>query len=198
MNIDYYYGGSRIAGLSQSDAQTVAHACQYVDDETVRRILVFEDGQTYERFATAQSMLDYRNLQSEEDKLIWAPFHFLPGGAGDALHEKVVCTPNSDIAKDMVRHAIRKKNATNALHRLGITLHVYVDTCAHQRLTGTKSPHNHIVWLEGNDHDEDTWRGKLKGYLRTAENTAAANFLDLISGLGHGAALPFPDMPWAK
>jgi hypothetical protein len=201
MNIDFHYGViyavARIGGFAAKDAQTVAHACQYVDDATTPGVLEFSEGQTYERFASAHVMLDYRNEMNDQDKLVWAPFHFLPGGDGNSLDEKAVCRPDSVIAKTMVKRAIEARQADNALHRLGITLHTYVDTWAHQGFTGTVSKRNHITYLKGDDHDEKTWLSKLNGFLGTAENTVAAIALDTISGLGHGAALHFPDMPWA-
>ncbi len=160
-------------------------------------MLKFAEGQTYERFASAHVMWDYRNASNDQDKLVWAPFHFLPGGEGSSLDEKAVCRPDSAIARQMVKRAIEVRQANNALHRLGITLHTYVDTWAHQGFTGTVSKRNHVLYLKGDDHDEKTWLSQLNGFLEIAEDTTAAIALDTISGLGHGAALHFPDMPWA-
>lgn len=202
MNIDFHYGViyavTRLAGLNREDAQIVAHACQYVDDSTVPGILEFEGGETFDRFASAHAMSDYKNLVNKEDRVVWAPFHFLPGGQGESLEDKSICKPDSDIARAMVRRAIEKNNQGNSLHRLGITLHVYVDTWAHQNFTGTISKHNIVTSLEGVDYDHNTWLKKLKGLFTEAEDQAESKFLDTISGLGHGAALHFPDMPWAK
>lgn len=202
MNIDFHYGViytiARLAGMPKTDATTVAHACQYVDDATTRGILRFEGGETFERFASAHEMLDYRNAFNDENRVIWAPFHFLPGGVGETLEDKAVCVPDSKIAREMMRRAIAGRNAENALHRLGVSLHVYVDTWAHQGFSGLDSKHNEVLSLEGDDHAEATWREKLDSYAQAAINNIEARALDIISGLGHGAALHFPDMPWAK
>lgn len=202
MNIDFHYGViyvvTRLGGMKREDAQTVAHACQYIDDSTVPGILKFEGGETFDRFASAHKMFDYKNAFNEVNRLVWAPFHFLPAGQGKTLEEKSICRPDSVIAKGMVRRAIDARNANNALHRLGVTLHVYVDTWAHQNFTGTVSKHNHVTSLQGDEHDHDTWLGKLKGLLNDAGVQVESDILDQISGLGHGAALHFPDMPWAK
>ncbi len=202
MNIDFHYGViyvvTRLAGMGPEEAQTVAHACQYIDDSTVPGILDFENGETFYRFASAHKMCDYKNELNEINRLVWAPFHFLPAGQGETLDEKSICMPDSAIAREMVRRGIRARNTNNGLHRLGVTLHVYVDTWAHQKFSGTKSPHNIITSLEGDDHDHATWLGKLKGFLTEAGENVESEFVDLISGLGHGAALHFPDMPWAK
>lgn len=202
MNIDFHYGViyavSRLAGMEQETAQIVAHACQYIDDATTNGILEFEGGERFERFASAHKMFDYANMLNEQNRLVWAPFHFLPAGQGDTLEEKSICRPDSVIAKEMVRHAINGQGASNALHRLGVSLHVYVDTWAHQGFSGTISDHNVVHYLHGDDHDHNTWLEKLKGYLIDAGHNVEALGLDAISRLGHGAALHFPDMPWAK
>jgi len=202
MNIDFHYGvvyiTSRLAGMNQEQAQIVAHACQYVDDSTMPGILEFAGGETFERFASAHKMFDFKNAENKENRVVWAPFHFLPGGQGNSLEEKSICRPDSDIARTMVRRAIEGKNSNNGLHRLGVALHVYVDTWAHQGFTGIISKHNIVESLEGDDHDHHTWLEKLKGFITKTEENIESQFLDMVSGLGHGAALHFPDMPWAK
>lgn len=97
----------------------------------------------------------------------------------------------------MVRDAIMLEMTDNNLHRLGITVHTYVDTWAHQNFAGVVSLHNLISTLVGDDHDEETWKGKILEHLAAAGETAEAWGLDILSRLGHGAALHFPDMPWA-
>ena len=202
MNIDFHYGViyviSRLAGMPPADAQVVAHSCQYVDDSTTPGILEFAGGERFERLASAHKMYDYKNALNAENRVVWAPFHFLPGGQGDTLEDKSVCRPDSPIAREVVRRAIADSGAENALHRLGVTLHVYIDTWAHQGFSGTVSEHNKITHLAGDDHDHETWRAKLAAKVAEAEDTAGALVLSQISGLGHGAALHFPDMPWAK
>ncbi|OOG66393.1 hypothetical protein B0E46_02700 [Rhodanobacter sp. B04] len=202
MNIDFHYGViyllGRLAGLEKPDAETVAHACQYVDDSTVSGVLEFEGGESYERFASAHKMFDYMNIDNTSDKRIWAPFHFLPAGEGSTLEDKSVCKPDSTIAREMVTHAIDSRGAENALHRLGITLHVYIDTWAHQNFSGTISDHNVVRSLSSDDVTHETWLGKLKQSLDDVVHTAQTGFLDHVVKLGHGAALYFPDQPWAK
>lgn len=202
MNIDFHYGViyvvSRLGGLDRPQAQIVAHACQYIDDSTVPGLLKFAGGETFERFASAHKMFDYKNADNDENRVVWAPFHFLPAGQGATLEEKAVCRPNSDIAKEMVRRALERRHASNGLHRLGVTLHVYVDTWAHQGFSGTESNYNKLTLLVGDQHDQQSWWAKLKENLGVVEDNIKAGALDIISGLGHGAALHFPDMPWAK
>ena len=46
-----------------------------------------------------------------EQRLVWVPFHFLPGDKGDTLERKLVCQMDSPIAREMV--------ANNLQHALG-------------------------------------------------------------------------------
>jgi len=202
MNIDFHYGViyivARLAGLPVADATTVAHACQYIDDSTNKGILEFAGGESYERFATAHGMLDYKNEQTLEDRRVWAPFHFLPACEGSTLEEKYVCRPDSAVARAMVKHALQSRQQDNALHRLGITLHVYVDTWAHQNFSGTISAGNVVKSLKSDDCTAEQWKAKLLGYLNTAKDEVITDLADHLSKLGHGAAIHFPDLPWAK
>lgn len=201
MNIDFHYGViyvvARLGGLNPTQARTVAHACQYIDDSTVPGLLRFAGGETFDRLASAHKMLDYGNMDNDQNRVTWVPFHFLPGGQGASFEERALCRPNSQIAKEMVRRALDNPAAPNALHRLGVTLHVYVDTWAHQGFSGIESDFNRISSLVGDDHDEKTWLERLSAYVGGAVDNLTTQALDVVSGLGHGAALHFPDMPWA-
>jgi hypothetical protein len=202
MNIDFHYGViyvvARLAGMDTAQAKVVAHACQYVDDATTPGVLIFEGGESFERFASAHRLFDYHNLLNGQNRLVWAPFHFLPGGEGKTLEERALCRPDSAIARAMVKRAIAARTQANGLHRLGVTLHVYVDTWAHQGFSGTVSKYNQVTELHGDDHDEATWLGKLAGFVSDTAQNVKAQVLDAVCNLGHGAALHFPDMPWAR
>ena len=202
MNIDFHYGVvyivARWGGLSPQDAQTVAHACQYVDDATTDGPLRFEGQQSFDRFASAHAMLDYRNLLQARDERVWAPFHFLPSGAGETLDEQLVCRPNSAPARELVRHVLHSHAAApadNDLHRLGVCLHTYVDTWAHQGFSGVLSERNHVQHLVGEWHQTAAhWLSELHGLMDEAE----AKAVGVISKVGHGSALHYPDLPWAE
>jgi hypothetical protein len=97
-----------------------------------------------------------------------------------------------------VQRAIEERRAETGLHRLGVALHSYVDTWAHQDFSGIASRNNVVLFLEGEDSAQNAWSYRLQHALNTAGATAAAWALDLVSRLGHGAALSYPDMPWMK
>jgi hypothetical protein len=202
MNIDFHYGVvyvvARLGGMPADDACVVAHACQYIDDATTAGLLLFKGGETYERFASAHSMHDYQNAENADNRLVWAPFHFLPANQGVTLEERAVCRPDSDIAREVVRRAIRGADAVNALHRLGVTLHSYVDTWAHQGFSGIKSDVNRVHDLEAEDCTATQWGERLKQFASHLLSEVETNVLSRIFPLGHGAALHYPDQPWAE
>jgi len=202
MNIDFHYGViyilARLAGFKLPEAETIAHACEYVDDSTVTGTLDFAGGQSFERFASAHEMFDHKNMVRDSDKRVWAPFHFLPACEGATFDEKCVCRPDSKPARIMVQEAILQRGSENALHRLGVTIHVYVDTWAHQGFTGTISKNNIVHGLHSEDHAPESLLKELRRKVYAASDLVESQLVDMISRLGHGAALHLPDLPWAK
>lgn len=126
-------------------------------------------GETYERFASAHEMLDYKNMLDEKDRLVWAPFHFLPAGEGTDLDDKSVCRPDS------------KNRPGN-------------DAPRDRRQTGRKRG---AFARRPRPRPQDLVCEIKKSHSRGRRNIEA-DALSFISKLGHGAALHFPDMPWAK
>ena len=202
MNIDFHYGVvyvvARLGGLAAQDATIVAHACQYVDDATQDGLLYFAGGETFERFATAHKLFDYKNMFNERNRLVWTPFHFLPGGVGASLEERAICKPDSPIAHAIVKRAIGHKGADNALHRLGVTLHTYVDTWAHQGFAGIECASNKVHHLEAEDCTREQWLTWFAQFTERTLDDIKSNLLTDAFPLGHGAALHYPDQPWAK
>jgi hypothetical protein len=207
MNIDFHYGiiylAARVAGMAPADAETVAHASQYVDDATTDGPLMFRDGESFDRFASAHKMIDYRNVVQARDDRVWAAFHFLPAGQGTTFEEKAVCRPDSAPARAMAEDMLKTcRESDNPLHRLGVCLHTYVDTWAHQGFSGIISKRNVVrsIALEGSAPIK-----YLPAFLRAWLPTVFANFLATevfaripYIELGHGAASHYPDAPWLK
>jgi hypothetical protein len=202
MNIDFHYGvvyiTTRLGGLSSPDAQTVAHACQYIDDATTPGLLRFSGGEQFERFASAHQLFDYENTQDDLNRLVWTPFHFLPAGVGRTLEQRAICRPDSEVARELVRHALARRGADNALHRLGATLHTYVDTWAHQGFSGIESDYNKVSHLEADDCSREDWLERFERYTGHLIDRLQSDVLTRALPLGHGAALTYPDLPWAK
>jgi len=200
MQIDFHhattYVVARLAGFPKDKAEIVAHASQYVDDATSAGTIHFDNGALYSRIASAHKMLDRRNADELANHKAWIPFHFLPGndGLGEGQNpigtfiNKIVCKPDSSIARQMVRQAIIDQNRQYGLHRLGITMHVYADTWAHQGFAGVLHNINEV---------EDARETGKSGGFSLGLGTIIADFLDdAIPPLGHGRATVFPDMPF--
>lgn len=198
MQIDFHHAVTyvvcRLAGLSARDAGVVAYAAQYVDDATNTGTVRFSNGAMYHRLSSAHRTFDYRNLEELARQQVWIPFHFMPGNGGapagedppGKFIEKLVCRPDSPPARDMVRLAIAKRGAAHALHRLGITLHTYCDTWAHQGFAGVSHRVNHAEDLRGPDGEPDERiMTKLQNF-----------FVRQTLPLGHGAVLGNPDKPY--
>ena len=187
------YIAARIAGFSRAKASIIAYSAQYVDDATDSGVIRFENGAMYSRISSAHKMLDYRNSDKLANHLVWIPFHFLPGNDGKAAGEdpeggfinKLVCCPDSFIARDMLRACANDFDKPYALHRLGIAMHVYADTWAHQGFVGVNHKINEISNLKSDDHAlDESFVNKMANY-----------FLSEKFPLGHGAALSYPDRP---
>jgi len=200
MQIDFHHATTyviaRLAGFVKADAETIAYAAQYVDDATSEGTVYFDNKAVYNRISSAHKMLDKRNIKALANHQVWMAFHFLPGNgnlaAGDnpdgSFIEKIICRPNSPVAKDMVRNAIEDQNKKYSLHRLGVVMHIYADTWAHQGFAGVLHPVNDVE-----DAKEigttDVFGGSLKEWIRD-------RLEDAIPPLGHGRAMEFPDMPF--
>jgi hypothetical protein len=202
MQIDFHHATTwvvaRAAGFSEADANIIAYASQYVDDATNYGYINFTNGAAYERVPSAHGMLDYKNLEQLKNMKVWVPFHFLPGNGGlpagenpkGSFIQKLVCKPGSYVAEDMVNECIREKDRPYALHRLGITSHVFVDTWGHQGFAGVQHDINKVTELKG--ASEEPAAGLIEKVGHYFSELAQEN----IPSLGHGQALSNPDLPY--
>lgn len=204
MQIDFHHGVvyvlARLAGFSRQAAGTIAACSQYVDDATRCEPVRFTNGAIYNPICSAHKMLDYRNFNHLAAQLVWVPFHFLPGNnmlpAGEGEDRefvtRLVCRPDSPLAGEMVSRCILSAGEKNSLHRLGITLHVYADTWAHQGFAGIQSHVNSVQYLTG-DITSQNLLEKVSNYFTDCFDRGCSRFIDGISPLGHGAVLSYPD-----
>ncbi len=202
VQIDFHHGVmyvlSRLAGFNTEEANIISYCSQYVDDAINGGFIKFKNHPMFYRISTAHGMLDTRNTDEQANQHSWLPFHFLPGNeAGNSRDlgfvARLICRQNSDLAKEMVTECISKKNDYNGLHRLGITMHVYADTWAHQGFAGIKHEINKVQNLSddsGNDLVEKIIE-PLEGAVDHIKSLLIDNF-----PLGHGAALSCPDQPY--
>ncbi len=202
MQIDFHHATTyviaRDAGFAHKEADIIAYAAQYVDDATSTGTVQFDNQAVYNRISSAHKMLDPRNTQQLANHQVWLAFHFLPGNGGKAAGKnpggsfinKIVCTPNSPVAQEMVRGVILDKDRLYGLHRLGVAMHVYADTWAHQGFAGVLHDVNEVDDAEETS-DSGLFDGGIGRFLRGVLD-------DTIPPLGHGRANVFPDMPFLQ
>lgn len=212
MQIDFHHGVTyvvaRLAGFEHQEANIVAYCAQYVDDATNSGLISFDNGALFSRISSAHKALDYRNFRQLANYQVWIPFHFLPGNDGLPAGEdpdgsfinKLICRPNSHVAQAMVTECIQRRDASHSLYRLGITMHVYVDTWAHQGFAGVNHRVNQAKELvddEGNPDREHTEKVE-KYFQKNVWQQLLGSLIGDAFPLGHGAVLSHPDKPYLK
>lgn len=193
MQIDFHhtvtYVAARMAGFTGNDAGIIAYAAQYVDDATSEGTISFNNKARFTRISTAHKMLNLKNINYTDGLKVWQPFHFLAGNANKpwdknpdgTFIDKLICHPNSPVALDMVDAALADRSKPYGLHRLGIAMHVYADTWAHQGFAGVRDEVNNI-----ND-------------VQAPLDELESEFLERMAPpVGHGQAGALPDMPFLK
>ena len=205
MQVDMHYYGTyamaRAAGLNDEACRIVATAAEFVDDNAGHESLFSKDEGHVSVTATAHHSVNKKNLDPDDQRLVWVPYHFLPGAQGDSFEEKLICRKDSPIANEMLEHYLSFANKRYACHLVGIAAHVYSDTFAHYGFSGISSQLNYI---DESSIEFDTELpadarsyifGKFAAFKRKLESDVAEA---LSSGLGHGAAHTYPDRPYLK
>ena len=215
----HYYGTyamARAAGISPEACQIIATAAEFVDDNGKKEHIPFPDGGRLDFVPTAHHMTNRANKDVHDQRLVWLPFHFIPGNIGDTMHEKLVCQKDSDIVRELVENNKKMAKEPFRLYLIGITAHVYADTFAHYGFSGISSPLNRIDQstieiLEPKDghsileYIEDKaskfskkFAPEIKQIFDSATSLGGEFAEDLTAGLGHAGAYTYPDRPYMK
>lgn len=191
---------ARAAGFTEQEAAVIAYSSQYVDDAVHSGFIKFREQPFYYRLCTAHGLADAKNLDDQANQFAWLPFHFLPGYQAEGPPElgfvtRLICRADSEIAREMIAECIRRRELEHGLHRLGITLHVYADTWAHQNFTGMKSKLNVVHFLK----DKGEGRGRVDTLWEFGRNVGREIISEMMDcyALGHAAASTYPDLPYA-
>jgi len=215
----HYYGTyamARAAGLKVEHAQVIAYAAQYVDDSTANDSEQHEDGGMFETTATAHTNTEaIANAAADyaEQRKVWVPFHFFPGGKGDTFSEKLKCIKDSPLSQIMVKNHIHHAVAVKddyGLALIGIMAHVYADTFSHYGFSGVSSRENEVhgqsFELDVKDEKVKAYiMGKFSGFLsKYTPKFLIKNYRNIVSkgasiatgALGHGAVGTYPDRPF--
>lgn len=172
MNIEFHYYSlhylAQKAGFPTPEATTIAVASQLVDES----IQAWEIGSSLSEITQ-----NYVFWDKDVAARIYRPFHFIPGDAAAAGARRKdgragawVVTEDSPLAREILVAALRTRN----LYRIGVALHSYADTWAHQNFSADDEVQNAM--------DGD---GGTKGFARAASLPAA----------GHLQAFKNPDDP---
>ena len=222
MQIDmhYYctYAMARAAGLSPEDSRIIATAAQFVDDNAGKDTITFRDGARLDVDATAHHVFDVANIDPEDQRHVWVPFHFIPGNEGDEYTEKLICRKDSAVIRELVDHHIGLFEKNYYLPLLGIAAHVFADTFSHYGFSGVSSRKNRVdmgslqivnaARFDEDLHDHIAKKGERfrqrygreGGFLPNIKRlwqSVKSEVAETGSGaLGHGAALTYPDRPY--
>ncbi|MEH6534702.1 MAG: DUF6765 family protein [Photobacterium frigidiphilum] len=204
----HYYGTysiARAAGLTREAARIIATSAQFVDDNAQSNGIGLEDASSCQVEATAHHTADISNIDPDDQRQVWVPFHFLPGNEGDSFTERLVCTKDSQIAREMCANHLAQKSKPYFLELLGVMAHVYADTFAHYGFSGVSSRKNRVdseSFRFKNINDEirdyivqkkDSFFAKFNPFVRNIKSSLAQ---DLSGALGHGGVVTFPDRPY--
>ena len=183
MQKDFHYYGvfvlSNLAGFSQDEAKTIAYSSQYVDDSTDSKQIRIGD-YVYDTVRTAHGGI--RSFKWNVHKKIYFPFHFLPPQPVSGKEFSYVTQPDSPFAHLVVDEAIADHSELR-LYRIGIALHTFADTWAHQNFSGRKHIENDVRTIDC--YEQDKWQALRRPW---------DFFLDLLRArVGHLQALEHPD-----
>ena len=146
MNVEFHYYSIYYlclqAGLDEVFSGILAASSQYVDASTYP--LIFSTPRDKLSISVTQNYIFWDEAVRRD---IYLPFHFIPGGqlGGQESypHEKAglyTVRPNSEIAKELVIGAFKEKDP----YLMGIALHSFADTWAHQNFSGLVEDGNSI------------------------------------------------------
>jgi len=164
---------ARAAGLKKEVCETIATAAQFVDDHAEKESVEFRDGARLDVEATAHHTINVKNLDREDQRQIWVPFHFLPGNEGDIYTQRLVCKKDSEIAQEVIKFNLSLLDQPFALPLVGITAHVYADTFSHYGFSGVSSRANKIVNDSIEFHSLDP---KIEEYIKDKAKEFESNY----------------------
>src|SRR4029079_5571182 len=123
----HYYGTyalARAEGIRADVAEVIATASQYVDDSTAHRAIPPPAGAVFKIEVTSHHPTDLpANDDDGDQRRVWVPFHFFPGGEGSELTDKLICVKDSALAREMVSHHLGCAERPWAVELIGITAH---------------------------------------------------------------------------
>lgn len=154
MDIEFHYYITCIialrAGFPLKDANTIAYACQYVDNNT--RVFRLNQGKVDE-YSNYISQTSNITKPQKELMRIYPIFHFMPGTKNEIQCDSAMrrdgkfhvlnTVPDNSNARTALRAALESDD----LYRIGIASHMFADTFAHQNFVGYYESFNSMKGL---------------------------------------------------
>lgn len=149
MNLIFHYYATGFlalrAGFEPAEARIIAYSAQYVDHALVpHRVEADKPGggrAVYRTMATHH----FGFWDPAQEDSVWLPFHFFPGGDPaprpgriDRRASVEAVVPNGEPVRELLVAALRSDDP----YRIGIALHCYADSWAHQNFTGRRDDFN--------------------------------------------------------
>ena len=187
---------ARAAGFDKEDALTIAYASQYVDNATESELIRLEirgGDLKFDPVRTAYAGLDLLGaLAWSAQKRVHIPFHFIPPKPFRPEERETfsfATEPGSPFAQLLLDQAASEDNRKRRLCRLGIALHTYADTWAHQRFSGRQNrDENDVENIHVYDRESDKY-----------DHLSFENVIfDILPQIGHAEAGYFPDLAYQK
>ncbi|HUJ16660.1 MAG TPA: DUF6765 family protein [Nitrospirota bacterium] len=160
MQIDFHYyliyGLAKEAAYTDADAEVLAYASQYVDNNKERQYVVSDEfGRFYvdfpKRIEDATEITfpiitqgeDFTCFDLHVQRYAYCPFHFIPGDNKASIngHTNPLCTDEGCTRSTALVNAAKSQND---LYKLGIALHTYADTWSHTRFSAFHEDWNRV------------------------------------------------------
>lgn len=218
MDINFHYFAVKTlasrAGFSEDDAQLVAEYSQFVDDYSVYRSLWLEEVPEYARslavklpvgwyfrtvatgFHSLTGMVRLTKLKNQKELTV--PFHFIPKqqlNAADLPRENWRTAParmdTPSLMQSLMqgaRNLYRQNASRENLMRIGMLLHTFADTYAHQNFSGFHGWENFCKFVKPSSNIDGTDLGTRLN-IRKYENVYA---------IGHSEASTVPDLTYVS
>lgn len=193
-------------GFSSKDAQIIAYASQFVDDAVDHKKMKVNghleilsrrfSGKTFNPICSAHRGLQFlKGFKETVQNKIYIPFHFLPDLESiKSKSDSHLVIANGKLAKKLVMLAQTELSKTTGekrimnLIRLGVALHVYSDTWAHQNFSGRHNP---------TENDIDNIEILKKGKWEKISLISQIEY-NTMPDIGHAEASSFPDQSHLK
>lgn len=203
MDVDFHYGTiyvlARWAKFCSANAHLIACSSQMVDDNYDDN--PFSDAVEKENLEqginvrySCQSTIG--NVTGKGNAEIWIPFHFLPGLQGKTDAEKLVCKKNSKLSRRLRDRLLQTTlDNTRFSFRLGVGLHVFADTWAHQEFAGVNNTINEVQQLIFSSQGSLVQK-VLSDVASVSSILGISKLMTKALPLGHAAAVHCPDQPY--